>query len=101
MTSDKDERSLVITIPWFKGTVDYGYVTIIDTCFNHLVTFHFPVEGSFGITDKVTIEVQRLVGIIVSWRRKACPDARSKLKLQFLLKVTLYDFEYLPYLSVR
>ncbi len=52
---------------------------------------HFAVGCRFRITNEVTIEVQRLVIIVFSWRGKTCLDARSKLKLQFLLKVTLYD----------
>ena len=50
--------------------------------------------------NKVTIEVQRLMAVIISWRWKSGFDARSELKLQFLLKVTLYDLTII-YLSVR
>jgi len=89
-----------ITVLWFDGTVNDSYVTIIDASFNHRIAFHFPIECSFRIANKVTIEVQRLMAVIISWRWKSGFDARSELKLQFLLKVTLYDLNVCHYLSV-
>ena len=89
-----------IPVLCFNGTVNDSYITIIDASFNHRIAFHLAIECCFWIPNQITIEIQCLMAVIISWRWKSGFDARSELKLQFLLKVTLYDLNVCHYLSV-
>ena len=53
---DKSDND--VTILGLNGSVDDSDVTIADSGFHHLITFHTSVEGRFGMLDEVSIEVE-------------------------------------------
>ena len=57
----------------------------------HRITIHIAIERSFWMTDIVTVEVQRLMPIIISRTGKSCCYSSM---FQFQLGVE-YTFDYL------
>ena len=75
----------MVLVIWLNENVQVNLIYLI------FKLVHFLVDTS---------EVKRIMIIVFSWRGETSPDAWSKLKLQFLLKVTLYDLNVCHYLSV-
>ena len=89
-----EESDNDITIPWLNNSVDNCDVTITDACFHHRIALNPTIECCFRVLDKVTIEVERIVSVVIGGRREARLDGFCKLKIKFLLELTIYDFYF-------
>jgi hypothetical protein len=69
---------------WFHSPVDNHTVAVQQSSILHRVTLYIAIERRFRVTDIVTVEVQRLMLIVVSRTGKSCCDSSM---FQFQLSV--------------
>jgi len=83
-----------ISVPWLYGTVDDRNVAITDAGLYHRIALHTCVERGLRVGDEVTIEVERIMPVVLGRRGEASLDGFSELEFKLRLEVSMYDLYF-------
>ena len=64
------------------GAVDDGDVAVVDAGPDHRVALHTPIEGGLGVLDKVAVEVEAFMQILLGRAGEAGAEFGGQLQLE-------------------